>query len=85
MHKDSNAQQLLIQQEVILKPLACIENWVSIYDKGGLHGTTCTLPTQPEYSAQPFQAFAGFLPPGHCCMSELAMLVSKTDLGMSEC
>lgn len=45
----------------------------------------CTLPTQPEYSAQPFQAFAGFLPPGHCCMSELAMLVSKTDLGMSEC
>lgn len=85
MHKDSNAQQLLIQQEVILKPLTSIENWLSTYDKGGLHSKMCTLPTQPAHLAQPFQAFAGFFPPGHCCMSELAMLVSETDLGMPEC
>lgn len=45
----------------------------------------CTLQTQPVYLAQLFQALQVFLPPGHCCMSELAMLVSKTDLGMPEC
>lgn len=85
MHKDSNAQQLLIQQEVILKLLTPIENCLSIYDKGGLHGAMYILPIQPAYFAQPFQAFAGFLPPEHSCMTDLAMLVSKTDLGMSEC
>jgi len=85
LHKDSNAQQLLIQQEVILKPLTSIENWLSIYDKGGLHGAMYILPIQPAHFAQPFQAFAGFIPPEHCCMADLAMLPSRTDLGTSEC
>lgn len=85
MHKDSNAQQLLIQQEVILKPLTSIEIWLSIYDKGGLRGAMYILLIHPAYFAQPFQAFAGFIPPEHCCVADLAMMASKTDLGMSEC
>lgn len=69
----------------MLKPLTSIENWLSIYDKGGLHAAMYILPIQPVYFAEPFQAFAGFLPPEYCCTTDLATLASKTDLIMPKC